>query len=127
MKVISNSSTLIALKNIKRLDLVKKIFKTIIIPDEVYHEVFLHDKQSYPFIEQKSIKSTLAFEILNKTLGRGESACIVLYKEINADLLILDDLRARKIAESHDIKLTGLLGILKIAKDKKQDSVSIAL
>jgi predicted nucleic acid-binding protein len=56
---------------------------------------------------------------LNETLGKGESACIVLYKEISADLLILDDLKARKTAQNLDIKLTGLLGILKMARKKQ--------
>lgn len=61
----------------------------------------------------------LASYILESSLGPGESEAICLSKEVNADILILDDLNARRVAEKLEINITGTLGILLLAKEKK--------
>lgn len=48
----------------------------------------------------------------------GESESVILYKEMNAKFLLIDDKKARKIAENFDIECIGTLGILSVAKDK---------
>ena len=55
---------------------------------------------------------------LNATLGRGESEAIALAKEVKADLVILDDEKARKAAISEGLRITGLLAFLVQAKEK---------
>jgi predicted nucleic acid-binding protein len=55
MKIICNSSTLIALQQIKRLDVLEKIFKTIIIPEEVAIEIAIKETNIPAFIQQKKI------------------------------------------------------------------------
>jgi uncharacterized protein len=55
---------------------------------------------------------------LTFVMDYGESESIILYKELNADFLLIDDKKARKIAESLDVNCIGLIGILSIAKDK---------
>ena len=44
---------------------------------------------------------------------------MALYKQINADRLLIDDKRARKIADLNQIKVIGSLGILLLAKEQK--------
>jgi predicted nucleic acid-binding protein len=51
-------------------------------------------------------------------LGRGESEAIHLAKERNANLILLDDKKARRVAEEHGLTVTGTLGILLIAHQK---------
>ncbi|MGJ3234163.1 DUF3368 domain-containing protein [Marivirga sp.] len=48
----------------------------------------------------------------------GESESVILYKELNADFLLIDDKKARNIAENFDINCIGTLGVLSVAKDK---------
>ncbi len=48
----------------------------------------------------------------------GESESILLYKEADADFLLIDDKKARGIAESLDINCIGTLGLLSVAKNK---------
>ena len=55
---------------------------------------------------------------LNTILDLGESEVIVLAKEIKADMIILDEEKARKIAISEGLKVTGLLAFLIHAKEK---------
>jgi predicted nucleic acid-binding protein len=48
----------------------------------------------------------------------GESESVILYKEMNADFLLIDDKKARRIAENFNINCVGTLGILSVAKEK---------
>lgn len=48
----------------------------------------------------------------------GESESIILYEELNADYLIIDDNKARMIAESLDVNCIGSIGFLIKAKQK---------
>jgi uncharacterized protein len=43
---------------------------------------------------------------------------LILYEELHADFLLIDDKKARKIAENFDINCIGIIGLLSIAKDK---------
>ena len=51
-------------------------------------------------------------------LGRGEIEAMALYKQLSADALLIDDHRARVIAEHNQINCIGALGLLLIAKQK---------
>jgi predicted nucleic acid-binding protein len=51
------------------------------------------------------------------SLGRGEGEAIQLAKEINADLLLTDDLAARRAAARLNVKCSGLLGLMVRAKE----------
>ena len=48
-------------------------------------------------------------------LGQGEIEAMALYKQLSADALLIDDHRARVIAEHNHIHCIGALGILLIA------------
>jgi predicted nucleic acid-binding protein len=56
--------------------------------------------------------------ILRKELGAGETAVIALALKLNADLIILDDLAARNVANGLNLKFTGTLGIILAAREK---------
>ena len=45
-------------------------------------------------------------------LDYGESEAIALALEIDADLILLDDLDARETARIYDLQITGTIGIL---------------
>ena len=49
----------------------------------------------------------------------GESESVILYKEVQANFLLIDDKKARTIAENLGINCIGTLGLLSIAKDKQ--------
>ena len=51
-------------------------------------------------------------------LGRGEIEAMTLYKQLSADLLLIDDQRARIVAEHNQIQCIGALGFLLVAKQK---------
>ncbi|WP_287728742.1 DUF3368 domain-containing protein [Microcystis sp. M061S2] len=57
-------------------------------------------------------------QLLNK-LDRGESEGIILALELGADILILDERKGRKVAQSLGLNITGILGVLLEAKQKE--------
>jgi len=46
------------------------------------------------------------------------SALIALYRELGAELLLIDDKRAKSFARLNDVKVIGSLGVLILAKEQ---------
>ena len=126
MIVVSNSTPLIHLAAMGRLELLQQFFGEIVIANEVYKEVVLKgtdqsgasEVQSATWIKRRAIDNTLAYTILQNRLGAGESATIVLALELEAALTILDDRLARLQAQAQSIKITGTIGILLMAAER---------
>jgi len=57
-------------------------------------------------------------EILTLNLDKGEAEAIALAKEKEAEILLIDDKSARKIAHHLGLNYIGLLGVLREAKSK---------
>lgn len=68
------------------------------------------------WIKAENVKNKLAVKALQINLGAGESEAITLEIEKNADLIILDDLKARQTAEDLSLNFVGTLAILQKAK-----------
>lgn len=124
-KVVSNSSPLIALANINSLDILQKMYSEIYIPDMVLTEInAFHDQTSYQinntsWIHVIKIKNILKRTNFSSDLHQGEIDAMILYDEINADTIILDDLDARDWAkEKLHCNVTGTIGVLMKAKCK---------
>ena len=62
------------------------------------------------WIEVKDVINRLALESLKIHIGDGEAASIILYREINADLLAINDLKARGVASAMGVHIIGTLG-----------------
>ncbi len=61
----------------------------------------------------------IAFEHLGElaSLGPGESEALALALEVHADLILIDDKAARRLASSLHLPFLGVLGLLLKAKD----------
>jgi pentatricopeptide repeat protein len=120
--VVSDSSPLIALAKIDSFALLQKLYGTLIISGEVYAEVVIAgaglagatETSKSPWIEVRQIKNLadLAAAQIRFGLGAGELSTMILAKEILADLIILDDLGARKLAQKEGFKVQGCIAIL---------------
>ncbi|MEZ0344645.1 MAG: DUF3368 domain-containing protein [Caldimicrobium sp.] len=127
-KVVCNSSVLIHLAKIDKLELLQKFYEKIFIPQAVYREVVI-EGESKPeikliknanWIEVVNIKDDKLVNLLNLDLDLGESESIVLGLELKADLILLDDHEARMKAKTFGLKVAGTLGVLLLAKYKGQ-------
>lgn len=126
MIIVSDSSPLIAFSRINQLELLQTVVGNIIIPEEVAREISEYGKgkkgvidvSSYGWIRVKKIASQSKVDLLLPSIDKGEAEVIVLALENKADLVLIDELSGRKIAESFNISILGPAGILLKAKDR---------
>lgn len=126
MKVIANSSPLIALGRVKQLEIFKSLFKKIFIPPAVYQEAVVEANNSIQkqailqaieqgFIEVMTPASTLSFA---RKLHAGEKEVITLALDIQADLLIIDDKKARNEAKEFGFEVRYTSAVIKGAEKR---------
>ncbi len=127
-KIIVNASPLIALSKINELKILKNLFSEIIIPEAVYHEVITEgggktgvkeiEKSINNWIKIEKVSNKKEVELLRALLDYGEAEVIVLGKEINADLLIIDNKEPRLFAKHLNQKVIGTIGLILLAHKK---------
>lgn len=122
MTVVSNSSPLISLAKIESFDHLQKLYGSLTISVEVYAEVVVSgaglpgssEVLGSSWVQVRQVKRpdeiTAAQERFG--LGMGELSTLILAKELRADVVILDDLRARKLAQGEGFRVHGTMAIL---------------
>lgn len=122
--IVSNSTPLINFAAIHRLDILEALFTTVHIPEAVEHELLERGRQ-YPsateiqhaaFIVTHAVHNIMLREALTVDLDRGEAEALTLALEHHAELLLLDEITGRMMAESYNIPFTGTIGCLIEAK-----------
>ncbi|MBI5473994.1 MAG: DUF3368 domain-containing protein [Ignavibacteriae bacterium] len=127
MIVISDASPILNLSAVGKLDILPRLFTSVIIPQAVFEEIALSGKGKPgaaelagvpPWAEVLPCHNSDLFKELSMKLDRGEAEAIALAVESKADLLLIDEKRGRATARSYQIRVTGLLGVLLQAKRK---------
>lgn len=113
--VISDASALIGFDRIGQLDLLARLFKDIIVPPAVVREVG-PSVAARDWLREQPLSRPIPTDILAATLGPGETEAIALALELQPTWIVLDDRRARRLAESLNLPVIGALGILRMAK-----------
>jgi len=113
---------LIALATIGQFDLLLKLFGKILIPPAVRAEVLDENTVSAvtaaDWITVRAVQNEIAAQLLRGELDAGESEAIVLARELNADLLLIDDRSAKRKASAIELSTIGTLGVLLLAKNE---------
>ena len=106
---IVDASALIALEKIELSYILCRIYSQIILPEAVINEF------GTPTIDCYSVRKVTSpmVNLLGRdsNLGKGESEVIALAHE-SGMRIIIDDLKARKVAETLDLNFTGTIGVL---------------
>ena len=124
MIVASNSTILIGLARINKLDLLTKLFSKVYIPNAVFNELTHVEKagaseiRKASYLIHQSPQDTKEVSLLLGNLDRGEAEVLALSKELHADLVLLDEEKARKVAVLAGFEVMGLMGVLLTAKRK---------
>jgi len=121
MLIVADSSALIALAVCDGLDVLLRVYDDVRVPRAVYEEVVMQEKleaaKLEAFLTGRVVEVDTARMVLAAGgLGQGELEAMALYKQLSADALLIDDLRARTIAEHNHIICIGALGTLLLAK-----------
>jgi uncharacterized protein len=121
MLIVADSSALIALAVCDGLDLILQVYDDLKIPEAVYTEIVAPEKPHSDalgaLLAERVMKVDVSRWVVTAGgLGRGEIEAMALYKQLSADALLIDDHRARVIAEHNQIQCIGALGLLLVAK-----------
>ena len=125
MLIVADSSALIALAVCDGLDVILQLYDDLKIPEAVYAEIVAPEKPQSDvlgaFLSERVVKVDTGRWVLTAGgLGRGEIEAMALYKQLSADALLIDDHRARVIAEHNHIECIGALGLLLVAKQREK-------
>ena len=124
MIIVTDSSPLISLAILRKLDIVDQIFDEVYIPVVVYDEITRKNKPHYRELNEfatnriKEIQNVLAVQLLLKELDAGEADAIVLAIENNVTDVLIDEHKGRKITKTHNLSPIGTIGVLLQAKTK---------
>ena len=113
MIVVSDTTPLISLLKISRLDLLEKLFGEVLIPSAVFNELTTDERfqleanqiRQEKFIVVKEVNNLESVSILKRATGldQGESEAIVLTDELKADLLLMDEAKGRNVSAQMEI------------------------
>ena len=122
-KDVSNTTPILSLLKIGKLDLLQKLYGKIKIPNAVFREIeagkdrdYYTDITKLSWIEIIPIQSNSA-RLYLFDLDDGEAETIILAQEQAADVVIIDDKLGRRYAAQINIPITGTIGILLKAKN----------
>jgi uncharacterized protein len=120
--VIADTGALISMIHLGQINLIEKIFGEFFIAKAVWTELNAYDNPDFDRtvllnLESK-VKQINSKNHLLMVMDYGESESVILYEELHADYLLIDDNKARVIAESLNVNCIGTLGLLIKAKQK---------
>ena len=130
MIVVSDTTPLISLLKINRLELLERLFGEVMIPKAVFDELTVDQRfrteadqiRQKSFIVVKPVNNQESASVLKRATGldQGESEAIVLTDELEADLLLMDEAKGRSVSAQMGIKIMGTIGILMAAYEEDE-------
>lgn len=123
MKAICNTTPVIALASVNRIELLRDVFGKIAVPEAVIDEIdvggaiTVPDIRSFHWIEVVPNIPDDAQKLLYQ-LDYGERNVILNALKLKVEMVLIDDRVARNIAEYLGLRVKGTLGVLVDAKRK---------
>ena len=130
MIVVSDTSPILSLALIGRLELLRDLYGTIHIPGAVQAEIMSTAQGGAPergapevaqaaWIIVHSIESDVALKLLLREIDRGEAEAIDLALRLKSDTMLIDERKARRLAAYLELPVAGLLDVLLEAKQRQ--------
>lgn len=124
--IVADAGPIFSLAIVDKLFVLENLFDKINISKAVWGEITLKTNTNFysrivKFFEDKVIEIN-GFNELSFLMDYGESETLILYKELNANYLLIDDKKARNIAENFGIKCIGTIWCSFNIKEKETDS-----
>jgi uncharacterized protein len=122
-----NTSPLVFLSNLGRLELLRHEGREVYIPRAVAEETAEKPDAAAQavraacatWIQVCNITDETAVTLVQASLHKGEAEAIVLAAELRAERLVMDDQDARRFANRCGLRVIGILGILLAAKQRR--------
>ena len=127
MRVVSNTSPILNLAIVDRLHLLREQLGEVLVSPKVIEELRLDEmlpgsaviKQTAAdgWLQMHIVSDLALVRALSRDLDTGEAEAIALAQQIKADLLLLDERDATRVATALTLKVTGLIGVLLRARN----------
>ena len=111
--IISDTSCFIILANIGELEILHKVYGQIVTTVDIATE---YGEVLPKWVEIVTVKDKYRQQLLEMQIDKGESSAIALALETPDSTIILDDYKARKIANQLGLIFTGTIGVIIKAK-----------
>lgn len=118
MIVVSDTSAITSLLQVRRVELLARLYGDISIPEAVQKELLRTHPVLPDFLRVRQTEKQADVQRLCAELDLGEAEAIVLAKEISADYLLIDETLGRQVAMREGLRVIGLLGVLLEGKDR---------
>lgn len=112
--IITDTSCFITLEKIGAFEILHQVFKNVATTPEIEEEF---GSKLPGWIEIRSVKDLALQEVFKETVDPGEASAIALAMETSNAILIIDDLKGRKLASRMALSFMGTLGLLVKAKE----------
>jgi uncharacterized protein len=129
--VVSDTSAVLNLARIGRLELLRLLYQQVLIPSAVSLELSDSRNDLPPAVDLASMPWLIIASATDRNrvqelreLDAGEAEAIVLAIERRADILLVDERRARKTATAAGLAVTGLIGV--VARAKRDGLIDLA-
>ncbi|MGG6266971.1 DUF3368 domain-containing protein [Leptolyngbya sp. AN03gr2] len=126
MTIVCHTSPITNLAAIDQLEILHAVYGEIVIPQAVYDELTqveyavpgMTEVQAVDWIQVIAVRDRVQVATFQQVLHVGEAEAITLALELSAERLLIDEAAGRTIAEASGLKVTGILGVLLIAKQR---------
>lgn len=121
--IVADSSPLIALARIGKLEILPHLASEVLVPPAVWHEITgaredapgAAEVRALPWLQIREPQAA-RIETLTILLDRGEAEALALAQDLPGALVLVDDSRARRVAERLRVRRIGTVGLLRRAK-----------
>jgi predicted nucleic acid-binding protein len=121
--IVLNTSPLIVLFKAELDFVLSEVFKRIVVPEAVWQEISVYDDEAFKGLSEATWLRREEVSIDNRivvwNLGNGESQVLSWALKKPDHIAVIDDLAARRCAESLAIRCIGTAGLLVLANRQK--------
>ena len=125
MIVVSDSTPIMTLLKIGKMDLLSELFGEVIIPKAVYRELTTNkdyedevkEVENASYFRVVDVEDDNALRLFRRATGLddGESEAIIYSDSIHADILLIDEKKGRRVAKQMGLSIMGTIGLLMAA------------
>ena len=113
--IISDTNCFIVLSKIGQLDLLQRIFGSVVTTPEIAEEF---GEPLPDWVKIIAVSDKTKQDLLEIQVDKGEASAIALALENENPILIIDDYKARRLASNLNLTHTGTIGVIVAAKQK---------
>lgn len=123
--VVSDTSPIRALAHLDRVELLRDLFATVLVPPAVVRELGQPssggpavDVSAYTFLQMQQPADRNEVDRFLQSLDLGESEALALAEELHAGILLMDEAAGRAVGEQLGFLVVGTCGVLLRAKQR---------